>query len=255
MNTQSFWDQKKQGLTELTWGPLKFAKILAPLVKNKRVLDIGCGGGALTAFLASSGARVTGIDFSQEMIRCARERFPELTFVKGNILTTVFDEQFDIICGIAILHEVDAIDTDNMVKFLQRHLKPNGFGFFLENNFFNPVFKLVRTHLVGRYGIPKLGSENETPFDNKRFDKYKSIFKYCERRSDVFLLFELVNLYIFRLQALRSRLFFTKIDMLISENDVLRKALSGFSYFQSIYFSHNVPSHVALNRYLKNSSD
>jgi SAM-dependent methyltransferase len=247
MNTQSFWDQKKQGLTELTWGPLKFAQILAPIVKNKRVLDIGCGGGALTAFLAINGARVTGIDFSQEMIRCAKERFAKINFIQGDILTTVFDEPFDIICGIAVLHEIDALDTDKLLRFFINNLKVTGFGFFLENNFFNPLFKLVRTCLVGRYGIPKMGSDNEIPFDNNRFIKYRKAFKYCEKRCDIFLLFELINLYLLRLQDRRIRNIFTTMDMMITENNILRYVLRDLSYFQSIYFSPMFPSQKALN--------
>ena len=43
----------------------------APL-KNKRVLDIGCGGGILSESMARAGATVTGIDLSQAAIDVAR---------------------------------------------------------------------------------------------------------------------------------------------------------------------------------------
>ncbi|MFQ6056964.1 MAG: class I SAM-dependent methyltransferase, partial [Methanosarcinales archaeon] len=35
-------------------------------IKNKRILDIGCGGGQESIILAKKGAIVTGIDFSKK---------------------------------------------------------------------------------------------------------------------------------------------------------------------------------------------
>ena len=37
-------------------------------VKNKRILDVGCGNGHLSRYLSALQAKVTGIDNSQEMI-------------------------------------------------------------------------------------------------------------------------------------------------------------------------------------------
>lgn len=48
-------------------------------VKGKRVLDVGCGEGYFSRFFAKMGAEVTGIDFSEDMIRAAvgeEERHP-----------------------------------------------------------------------------------------------------------------------------------------------------------------------------------
>jgi SAM-dependent methyltransferase len=47
---------------------------LLPDVNGKRVLDAGCGEGYLCRKLARLGARVTGVDFSAEMLDIARER-------------------------------------------------------------------------------------------------------------------------------------------------------------------------------------
>jgi SAM-dependent methyltransferase len=47
---------------------------LLPDVQGKRVLDAGCGEGYLSRKLARQGARVTGVDFSREMLRLAGER-------------------------------------------------------------------------------------------------------------------------------------------------------------------------------------
>jgi hypothetical protein len=49
---------------------------------NANVLEIGCGEGQLLAALAP--ARGVGLDFSAEMIRIAREKYPRLEFLVGN---------------------------------------------------------------------------------------------------------------------------------------------------------------------------
>jgi SAM-dependent methyltransferase len=44
------------------------------------VLDVGCGPGTVTAYLAQLGLDVSGIDLSGEMVRHARLRYPDLRF-------------------------------------------------------------------------------------------------------------------------------------------------------------------------------
>jgi trans-aconitate 2-methyltransferase len=58
-------------------------ELLAPR-SGERILDLGCGTGQLTAEIARSGAVVTGLDYSPDMLADARKNFPELTFVLGN---------------------------------------------------------------------------------------------------------------------------------------------------------------------------
>ena len=43
-------------------------------VRHLDVLDLGCGTGRHTAWLAAAGARVTGVDFSHEMLGRARRK-------------------------------------------------------------------------------------------------------------------------------------------------------------------------------------
>ena len=45
-------------------------------VRGRDVLDLGCGTGRHTAWLAEAGARVTAVDFSAGMLEQARERVP-----------------------------------------------------------------------------------------------------------------------------------------------------------------------------------
>src|SRR2546429_373175 len=65
----AFVYEKAKGLVDL----------LAPKA-GERILDLGCGTGALTAEIAGRGAEVLGVDRSEEMIAQARKKFPQLRF-------------------------------------------------------------------------------------------------------------------------------------------------------------------------------
>ena len=65
----AFVYEKAKGLVDL----------LAPRA-GERILDLGCGTGALTAEIVGRGAQVLGVDQSEEMISQAREKFPALKF-------------------------------------------------------------------------------------------------------------------------------------------------------------------------------
>jgi SAM-dependent methyltransferase len=59
----------------------------ADLVRDEGpVADLGCGTGRVTAYLASAGLDVTGIDLSPEMLAIARRDHPELRFSEGSLL-------------------------------------------------------------------------------------------------------------------------------------------------------------------------
>lgn len=44
------------------------------LIKNGKVLDIGCGNGGYLSILKDCGWKVYGLDFSEKAVRCAREK-------------------------------------------------------------------------------------------------------------------------------------------------------------------------------------
>jgi magnesium-protoporphyrin O-methyltransferase len=57
-----------------------------------RVLDAGCGTGAMTAILAARGAEVVAIDISPQLVSIAQRRLPEalaprVTFASGDMLS------------------------------------------------------------------------------------------------------------------------------------------------------------------------
>jgi ubiquinone/menaquinone biosynthesis C-methylase UbiE len=98
-------------------------------VSGKEVVDIGCGGGIYTKALASLGAsQVTGVDFSEEMLKGASKNCKNLsnvTFMQGNAYNSRLpDNKFDIILERALIHHLN--DLNSCFKEANRILKRNG---------------------------------------------------------------------------------------------------------------------------------
>lgn len=83
---------------------------VAGIARGTRMLDIATGPGYVAAAATRRGARVTGLDFSSEMVALASSRFPDIGFREGNAEALPFaDESFDavVIC-FGLLHFPDA---------------------------------------------------------------------------------------------------------------------------------------------------
>ena len=74
--------------------------------KATRILDVACGPGYVTAAAASRGARALGVDFSSQMVREARQRYPDLEFMEGDAESLELpDSAFDaVVFNFGMLH-------------------------------------------------------------------------------------------------------------------------------------------------------
>ena len=91
---------------------------------GERILDVGCGTGHLTSAIAETGAEVTGIDSSAEMIATARAAYPNINFIVADASDFHFDETFDAVFSNAALHWVAR--AEQAVICMSRALKPGG---------------------------------------------------------------------------------------------------------------------------------
>jgi len=91
---------------------------------GERILDIGCGTGQLTGEIAQSGAEVTGVDNSAEMIEAARRNYPALRFERADAACLTFQSEFDAVFSNAALHWV--LDANAAAAGIARALKPGG---------------------------------------------------------------------------------------------------------------------------------
>ena len=90
------------------------------------VLEIGCGTGKNTEWLIAKSNHHIGVDFSPEMLRVAKEKFPVGEFKNFDITQRwdFPDEQFDLVACSLILEHMENIDY----VFQQSHrvLRENG---------------------------------------------------------------------------------------------------------------------------------
>jgi SAM-dependent methyltransferase len=93
-----------------------------------KVLDAGCGNGRLYPALEEKKIDYYGIDNSEQLIKIAKEKYPQVGFQIADILKIPFaDNYFDKIYCIAALHHIpsDELRLKTMEE-LKRVLKPNG---------------------------------------------------------------------------------------------------------------------------------
>lgn len=121
--------------TTLQWNPQQYATharfvsdfgaavvdLLAPQ-PGERILDLGCGDGALTRKLADLGCNVLGVDSSPAMVRAAQALGLEAQVLPGQDLA--FTEEFDAVFSNAALHWMPQPDV--VIAGVWRALKPGG---------------------------------------------------------------------------------------------------------------------------------
>tara|TARA_Y100000022_G_C13239469_1_gene371665 strand:- start:377 stop:1063 length:687 start_codon:yes stop_codon:yes gene_type:complete len=81
-------------------------------VRDKKILDIGCGGGILTEELNKIGAEVTGIDSSEKSIKIAkqhaREQMLDIKYINSSILEITNLDNYDCIVCFEMIEHVSA---------------------------------------------------------------------------------------------------------------------------------------------------
>jgi len=77
-------------------------------VRRRRVLDVGCAAGALSALLVERGAEVVGIDVSERLVEIARRdlggRAEFHVADVGRPMPFLADESFDLVTASLVLH-------------------------------------------------------------------------------------------------------------------------------------------------------
>ena len=126
--TINFYDKNAEAYAALTVKAdmsRAYEKFLAYLPLGAKVLDAGCGSGRDSLFFMQQGYRVTMLDASAAMCRCAEkltgQKALHKTFAEIN-----FDKQFDGIWANASLLHVPEQELEKVLKILHRALKEDG---------------------------------------------------------------------------------------------------------------------------------
>lgn len=139
------------------------------ITKKMEVLEVGCGTGYFTKSIAGTGAKITAIDISPDLIQSAKKavKSPRVTFLIENAYKMKFKkESFDSIVGSSVLHH---LELDDALREFYRVLRKGGTLFFTEPNMMNPQIALQKNI---PYLKRKMGdSPDETAFFKWRLRK------------------------------------------------------------------------------------
>jgi SAM-dependent methyltransferase len=114
------------------------------LRRGVRALEIGCGSGLFTARFAATGADITAVDLSAELLAFAHARRLDparVRFVQGRFEDLTDAGPFDAVIGSSVLHHVDLAAA---LRNAFRLLTPGGRFSFAEPNMLNPQVFLER---------------------------------------------------------------------------------------------------------------
>lgn len=117
--------------------PEEFAGLLQRWIEKNQIrvqsmLDIGCGTGVLCSRMYAYGIDAQGMDLSEGMIAMAKEKYPELVFEQGNMITYESDRQFDLVTSTcdAMNHILDPADLQQVMQHVYGYLAPGGYFLF-----------------------------------------------------------------------------------------------------------------------------
>lgn len=125
------------------------------LPQNPRILDLCCGAGYESMRMKKLGADVTGLDFSEESIRIAKERNLDIKFVVGDMLNSYsYLGKFDGCAVIAGLVHLPNEKLSKAFEQIDKVLNDNGFLF-----------------IAVRDGIGKSEKSSYTTIDGEDYDR------------------------------------------------------------------------------------
>lgn len=147
---------------------------------DSQTLEIGCGPGRITAFLAALGLTPTGLDLSPAMIALAARHYPTFDFATGTMTALPYgDDSFSgLLAWYSIIHVPDE-SLDTVFAEAARVLRPGGLfqlafqlgdridhqseaaGFAVDLDFHRRSIDQVLTVLAGHGFVPVARLERE----------------------------------------------------------------------------------------------
>ena len=129
-----FLYRRAAGPDDFPWHEDKPPRLLEHAIASKaergRALDLGCGSGLYTVYLAQQGFDVTGVDFVADAIGMARERAAAagvaVDLVQADVLEWESQSGFDLVLDRGMLNLLSARDVAEYRRRLFRWLEPDG---------------------------------------------------------------------------------------------------------------------------------
>jgi 2-polyprenyl-3-methyl-5-hydroxy-6-metoxy-1,4-benzoquinol methylase len=149
-------------------------------LRDKKVLDLGCGLGEASVWFALQGADVTSLDISPGMldvVQAVAARYGvSVTPHVGSAtdLSDFDDETFDVVYGANMLHHVE---IPKCLDEVQRVLKVGGRAAFWDPVQYNPVIEVYRRMAMG------VRTDDEHPLRRSDLAAMQTRFRRVEARG------------------------------------------------------------------------
>ncbi|MBQ9791808.1 MAG: class I SAM-dependent methyltransferase [Clostridia bacterium] len=103
-----------------------YADVFLDLLDGYRVVELGCGSGAMADYLTKSGCSVVGVDFSHALLNIARKRYPYIDFIEADICDYIPPVKYDGLFTKDVLFHLPPKDLERVVRNFKNILKEKG---------------------------------------------------------------------------------------------------------------------------------
>ena len=175
---------------------------------ENKVIDLCTGTGDIAGLVYKKTEKITGVDFSGNMLRIAKIKYPQIQFLKSDVTNLPFkNESFDIATITYGLRNIP--DKVKAIEEIHRILKPNGKILHLDfgdKNFAGKIFDIYVPILA------KIFNTNIASY--KYLVKSKQNFLTPEEIEKIFTEngFELISKKYFMFKAIACQIFAKKTD-------------------------------------------
>jgi ubiquinone/menaquinone biosynthesis C-methylase UbiE len=145
-------------------------------IKDKKILELGCGAGEASVYFAKKGAKVTAIDISKgmlEVVHKVAQKHKVSLSTKQSYSDNIdcADETFDIVYASNLLHHVNILDT---LKEVTRVLKKGGLFVSWDPIAHNPMINIYRRMATN------VRTADEHPIKMKQLKLFSKYFSNIE---------------------------------------------------------------------------
>jgi len=161
ISVQRFWHEAKLELIDYCWD----------IKKGEKILDVGAGSGVVSAYMASKGADVIGVDCNISAIDFAQKQWKNinnLSFMHGLVNDLGFsNNSFHKIICMELIEHISPQQILNLLDSLHSFLLPNGELLLTTPNYksFWPVIEFMMDKFSN---APTLQNEQHITFLNKK---------------------------------------------------------------------------------------